>query len=126
MSCVETKATEILGFTPSALWVTLGVLVAVGVIVKLAFDLIIKFKELRKPRVNDEQTIHDQLQSDDERLTVLENTTKKQDQELKLLLRSQMAIIHHMVDGNNTVKLKEAQDDIEEYLISGKIKNREV
>ena len=123
---METKATEILGFTPSALWVTLGILVAVGVIVKLAFDLIIKFKELRKPRVNDEQTIHDQLQSDDERLTVLENTTKKQDQELKLLLRSQMAIIHHMVDGNNTVKLREAQNDIEEYLISGKIKNREV
>ena len=123
---METKATEILGFTPSALWVTLGVLVAVGVIVKLAFDLIIKFKELRTPRVNDEQTIRDQLQSDDERLTVLETTTKKQDQELKLLLRSQMAIIHHMVDGNNTVKLKEAQDDIEEYLISGKIKNREV
>ena len=123
---METKATEILGFTPSALWVTLGVLVAVGVIVKLAFDLIIKFKELRKPRVNDEQTIHDQLQSDDERLTVLENTTKKQDEELKLILRSQMAMIHHMIDGNNSVKLREAQDDIEEYLISGKIKNREV
>lgn len=123
---METKATEILGFTPSALWVTLGVLVAVGVIVKLVFDLIIKARELRRPRVNDEQTIHDQLQSDDERLTVLEATTKKQDQELKLILRSQMAMIHHMVDGNNTIKLKEAQDDIEEYLISGKIKNREV
>lgn len=123
---METKATEILGFTPSALWVTLGVLVAVGIIVKLVFDLIIKARELRKPRVNDEQTIHDQLQSDDERLTVLEATTKKQDQELKLILRSQMAMIHHMVDGNNTVKLREAQDDIEEYLISGKIKNREV
>ena len=123
---METKATEILGFTPSALWVTLGVLVAVGIIVKLVFDLIIKARELRRPRVNDEQTIHDQLQSDDERLTVLEATTKKQDQELKLILRSQMAMIHHMVDGNNTVKLKEAQDDIEEYLISGKIRNREV
>lgn len=123
---METKATEILGFTPSALWVTLGVLVAVGIIVKLVFDLIIKARELRKPRVNDEQTIHDQLQSDDERLTVLEATTKKQDQELKLILRSQMAMIHHMVDGNNTIKLKEAQDDIEEYLISGKIRNREV
>lgn len=123
---METKATEILGFTPSALWVTLGVLVAVGIIVKLVFDLIIKARELRKPRVNDEQTIHDQLQSDDERLTVLEATTKKQDQELKLILRSQMAMIHHMVDGNNTVKLREAQDDIEEYLISGKIRNREV
>ena len=126
MTEMETKATEILGFTPSALWVTLGVLVAVGVIVKLVFDLIIKARELRRPRVNDEQTIHDQLQSDDERLTVLEATTKKQDQELKLILRSQMAMIHHMVDGNNTIKLKEAQDDIEEYLISGKIKNREV
>ena len=123
---METKATEILGFTPSALWVTLGVLVAVGIIVKLVFDLIIKARELRRPRVNDEQTIHDQLQSDDERLTVLEATTKKQDQELKLILRSQMAMIHHMVDGNNTIKLKEAQDDIEEYLISGKIRNREV
>jgi len=123
---METKATEILGFTPSAMWVTLGVLVAVGIIVKLVFDLIIKARELRKPRVNDEQTIHDQLQSDDERLTVLEATTKKQDQELKLILRSQMAMIHHMVDGNNTIKLKEAQDDIEEYLISGKIRNREV
>lgn len=123
---METKATEILGFTPSALWVTLGVLVAVGIIVKLVFDLIIKARELRRPRVNDEQTIHDQLQSDDERLTVLEATTKKQDQELKLILRSQMAMIHHMVDGNNTVKLREAQDDIEEYLISGKIRNREV
>lgn len=123
---METKATEILGFTPSALWVTLGVLVAVGIIVKLVFDLIIKARELRRPRVNDEQTIRDQLQSDDERLTVLEATTKKQDQELKLILKSQMAMIHHMVDGNNTVKLKEAQDDIEEYLISGKIRNREV
>ena len=76
--------------------------------------------------MNDKQTIHEQIQSDDERLTVLEATTKKQDQELKLILRSQMAMIHHMVDGNNTVKLREAQDDIEEYLISGKIRNREV
>lgn len=122
---METKATEIIGFAPSALWVTLGLLVAVGIIVKLVFDLIIKARELRRPKVNDEQTIRDQLQSDDERLTVLENTTKKQDQELKLILKSQMAMIHHMVDGNNTVKLKEAQDDIEEYLISGKIRNRE-
>ena len=119
---METKATEILGFTPSALWVTLGVLVAVGIIVKLVFDLIIKARELRRPRVNDEQTIRDQLQSDDERLTVLEATTKKQDQELKLILRGMMAMCHHMVDGNNSEALKETQKDIEEYLITGKVK----
>lgn len=123
---MEEKATEILGFAPSALWVTLGVLVAVGIIVKLVFDLIIKARELRKPKVSDEKTIKEKLRSDHERLSALETTTKKQDEELKLILRSQMAMIHHMVDGNNTVKLREAQDDIEEYLISGKIKDREV
>lgn len=123
---MEAKATEILGFAPGALWVTLGVLVAVGIIVKLVFDLIIKARELRKPKVSNEKTITEKLRSDHERLSALETTTKKQDEELKLILRSQMAMIHHMVDGNNTTKLKEAQDDIEEYLISGKIKNREV
>ena len=123
---MEEKATEILGFAPSALWVALGVLVAVGIIVKLVFDLIIKARELRKPKVSDEKTIKEKLRSDHERLSALETTTKKQDEELKLILRSQMAMIHHMVDGNNTVKLREAQDDIEEYLISGKIKDREV
>ena len=123
---MEAKATEILGFAPGALWVTLGVLVAVGIIVKLVFDLIIKARELRKPKVSNEKTITEKLRSDHERLSALETTTKKQDEELKLILRSQMAMIHHMVDGNNTVKLREAQDDIEEYLISGKIKDREV
>lgn len=116
------KATEILGFTPSALWVTLGVLVAVGIIVKLAFDLIISLRELRKPKVNDEKTIQDKLKSDSERLTELENTTKKQDEELKLILRGMMAMCHHMVDGNNTEALKETQKDIEDYLITGKVK----
>lgn len=121
---MEQKATEILGFTPNALWVTLGVLVAVGIIIKLVFDLIIKFRELRKPKLNDEKTIHDKLKEDHERLSALEKTTQKQDEELKLILRSQIAIIHHMIDGNNSEKLREAQGDIENYLISGKIKSR--
>lgn len=116
------KATEILGFTPSALWVTLGVLVAVGIIVKLAFDLIISLRELRKPKVNDEKTIQDKLKSDSERLTELENTTRNQDEELKLILRGMMAMCHHMVDGNNTEALKQTQKDIEDYLITGKVK----
>lgn len=123
---MEQTATDIIGFAPSALWVTLGVLVASGIIVKLVMDLIIKWRELRKPKVQDEKTIEEKLKADDKRLTALEDTTKKQDEELRLILRSQMAMIHHMVDGNNTAKLKEAQGDIEEYLISGKINHREV
>ena len=116
---MEAKATEILGFAPEALWVTLGVLVAVGIIVKLVFDLIIKGRELRKPKVSDEKTIRDKLRSDHERLCALESTTKKQDEELKLILRSNVAIIHHMIDGNNTDTLKSVQSDIENYLIYG-------
>ena len=123
---MEQQATDLLGFAPSALWVTIGVLVALGIIAKLIMDLIIKARELRKPKVNDEKSIQQKLASDNTRIGELESITKKQDEELKLILRSQMAMIHHMVDGNNTAKLKEAQDDIEEYLISGKIKNREV
>ena len=113
------RASDILGFAPEALWVTLGVLVAVGIIVKLVFDLIIKGRELRKTKVSDEKTIRDKLRSDHERLCALESTTKKQDEELKLILRSNVAIIHHMIDGNNTDTLKSVQSDIENYLIYG-------
>ena len=73
---MEQRASEILGFAPSALWITLGVLVAVGIIVKLVFDLIIKARELRRPHVNDEQTIQDRLQADNTRLTALETRTR--------------------------------------------------
>lgn len=120
------EATKALGFAPSALWITIGVLVSLATVALLVINLIIKIRELRKPKVSDEKSIQDKLHNDNERLNELEATTKRQDEELKLILRSQMAMIHHMVDGNNTMKLKEAQEDIEDYLISGKIKNREV
>lgn len=119
------QATSVLGFAPSALWITLGTLVALGIIAKLVLDLIIKSREIRKPKMSNEKTIQEKLANDHARLNKLEDTTERQDEELKLILRSQMAMIHHMVDGNNTSKLKEAQDDIEEYLISGKIRKKE-
>lgn len=121
---MQEAADKIIGFAPGALWITIGVLIALGVIAKLGMDLIIKTRELRKPKVNDERTVQEKLQSDHERLTKLEETTRRQDEELKLILRSQMAIIHHMEDGNGINKLKETREDIEEYLISGKIKER--
>ena len=118
---MEQQATDLLGFAPSALWVTIGVLVALGIIAKLIMDLIIKARELRKPKVNDEKSIQQKLASDNTRIGELESITKKQDEELKLILRSQMAMIHHMVDGNNTAALKRSQQDIEEYLMTGRL-----
>ena len=123
---MEEMANKIFGFTPSMLWSALAVIIAVGIIAKLVMDLIIKYRELRKPKVKDEKTIQDKLASDNQRLNKLEETAEKQDKELKLILRSQMAIIHHMVenmdDGEDSTGLKETQKDIETYLITGKIK----
>ena len=115
-------ANTALGFTPSMLWIFLGVGVALATLALLVMNLIIKFRELRKPKLKDEKTIQDKLNSDSQRLNKLEETTEKQDKELKLILRSQMAIIHHMIDGNGVDSLKETQHDIETYLITGKIK----
>lgn len=120
---METAST-IIGFTPSMLWVFIGTAIAIGIIVKLILDLIIAYREYKTPKTAGEKTVQEKLKNDHERLTKLEETTEKQDGELKLILRSQMAMIHHMIDGNNTVKLKEMQQDIEDFLISGKIKTR--
>lgn len=118
------NASTIIGFTPSMLWVFLGVAIGLGIIGKLILDLILAYREYKTPKQAGEKTVQEKLKSDHERLTKLEETTEKQDGELKLILRSQMAMIHHMIDGNNTAKLKETQQDIEDFLITGKIRTR--
>ena len=118
------NASTIIGFTPSMLWVFLGTAIGLGIIGKLVLDLILAYREYTNPKQAGEKSVQEKLKNDHERLTKLEETTEKQDGELKLILRSQMAMIHHMIDGNNTNKLKEMQQDIEDFLITGKIKTR--
>ena len=114
------EAAKVIGFAPSELWTTIGVLIGLAIIAKLGIDLVLKIRELRKPKVSEDKTMQENLRSDRERLQSLEDTTKRQDEELKLILQGQMAMIHHMVDGNNTEALKRTQKDIEDYLITGK------
>ena len=118
------NAGTLIGFTPSMLWVFLGTAIGLGIIGKLILDLILAYREYRNPKQAGEKSVQEKLRNDHERLTKLEETTEKQDGELKLILRSQMAMIHHMIDGNNTNKLKEMQQDIEDFLITGKIRTR--
>ncbi|MBQ9252644.1 MAG: hypothetical protein IJ188_08410 [Clostridia bacterium] len=118
------EATQIIGFGPESLWIFFGVLIGLAIIVVLWLDLIIKVREVRKPKVNDEQTIQDRLSNDHKRLKALEDKTKEQDKELRLILRSQMDILHHLVDGNGTEKMKKTQTDIENYLITGEVEER--
>lgn len=111
------EASKIIGFAPDALWIAIGVVIALMIIVKLVMDLVIKYKQLRNPKVENEKSIQEKLANDHKRLSELEEISKKQDKELKLLLRSQIAMIHHMIDGNNTTALQKSQQEIENFLI---------
>jgi heme/copper-type cytochrome/quinol oxidase subunit 1 len=115
-------ASKTIGFGPEALWITVGVLLALCAAALLVLNLIKTWRELRKPKVAQGKSVEERLNSDNERLNDLEDVTKKQQTELLLLLRSQVEILHHMVDGNNTAALKQSQKDIEEYLITGRVR----
>lgn len=119
---MQEAANQVVGFTPSMLWVFLAVTIALGIIAKLAMDLVIKYREIRKPKVSGEKSTQEKLRNDNDRLTTLEDIIAQQQEELKLLLRGQMNVIHHLVDGNNTQALKDMQKDIEEFLLTGKVK----
>lgn len=115
------RATDMIGFAPDALWVSLGVLIGLGIIAKLVMDLVIKWRELRKPKAEDRKTINEKLAEDNKRLKFLEEKTAEQDKELKLILRGQIDILHHLADGNGIEKMKKTQEAIENYLITGEI-----
>ena len=114
-------ASKAIGFGPEALWITVGVLVAGAAIALMVLNLIKVWRELRKPKVQEEETMEERLDSGEKRLASLEDLTSKHEKEMTLLLRSQVAILHHMVDGNNTKALKANQEAIEEYLLTGKV-----
>ena len=111
------QATQTIGFGPEALWITVGVLIAMAAVALMVMNLIKVWREVRKPKVESQE----RLRSDSERINDLEDLTTKQEKEMTLLLRAQVAMLHHMVDGNNTESLKENQRAIEEYLLTGKI-----
>ena len=66
-----------------------------------------------------DQHLQEQLRSDHDRLSALERATARQEEELKLILRAQIVLIHHIVDGNGVENLKAMQRQIEEFLVYG-------
>ncbi len=116
------NAVERVGFDPRSLWITLGTLLALAAAALMILQLVKIFRELRHPRLLDERTVREKLQSDHERLTKLEQSTERQETELKLLLRSQIVMLHHSIDGNSVNNLKAMLKQIEEYLVFGEIR----
>ena len=117
------NAVENIGFDLQDLWIALGTLIALGAVSLLVMQIIKIFRELRSPRLLDEKSVRERLQTDHERLTKLELSTERQETELKLLLRSQLVMLHHSIDGNSVDNLKSMLRQIEEYLIFGSVKD---
>ena len=105
------------GFTPEALWITLGTLAAVGALTLLGLQIAKHIRDLREPTLRDSNALRDTLRADHDRLTTLERATARQEEELKLILRAQIVIMHHIVDGNGVENLKCMQRQIEEFLV---------
>jgi len=116
------NAVSKLGFDIQALWITLGTMAAVGTMALLVMQLIKIYREIRSPRMSGEKAIREKLQSDHERLSKLEQATDRQETELRLLLRSQIVMLHHSIDGNSINNLKAMLKQIEEYLVFGEIR----
>lgn len=105
------------GFDPSMLWTFVIVAIGLCSIAVLVLNLITKIREVRKPKEEKRDSVDDAVH----RIDKLEKIMGKQSDEMKLLMTGEMAILHHMIDGNHTESLKESQKQIEYFLTYGKI-----
>ena len=99
-----------IGFGPEALWITLGTLTALAALLLLGLQIAARIREIREPGIKEERG----------RRCTGEQSTSRQEEELKMILRAQIVMMHHIVDGNGVENLKAMQRQIEEYLIFGR------
>jgi len=59
----------------------------------------------------------EQIKRMDERLTVLESKDKKQDKFVETMCSAMLALLEHNINGNSIDKLKEAKEEMQEFLI---------
>ena len=67
-----------------------------------------------KARLDNHESAIKDLRTD---VNALGSRTDQQDDEMRLLLKSQLALLRHGIDGNNTQGLKDSQKDIQDYLV---------
>ena len=95
-------------------WQTmLALLGGLAIIMSFAKEI----KELKKPSENLRKTVENQgemLERDNKRLQALESANA-------LMLKSQLQIMNHMIDGNHQAQLIQARDDMQAELAKIKI-----
>ena len=114
------SAVKTIGFGPEALWITLGTLTAIAALVLLGLQIAARIREIREPGITGNREMEKQMREEHGRLCTLEQSTSRQEEELKMILRAQIVMMHHIVDGNGVENLKAMQRQIEEYLVYGR------
>ena len=77
-------------------------------------------KWAHKPTDTRDETLNihsQQLDNDNKRLKELEEWKKQSDEWQKVMMKSMLALLSHSIDGNNTDGLKQAKNELQEYLI---------
>ena len=78
-----------------------------------AINLIRNWKKESKVERHDEE-----IKDHEVRIRALENKTKEQDDFIKVLCNSILALVSHEINGNSLDKLREAQKDLQDFLIN--------
>ena len=114
------NAVKTIGFGPEALWITLGTLTGLAALLLLGLQIAARIREIREPGITGNREMEKQMREEHGRLCTLEQSTSRQEEELKMILRAQIVMMHHIVDGNGVENLKAMQRQIEEYLVYGR------
>lgn len=81
------------------------------------------YKWAKKPDQNRDELLKghtEKLDNDNKRLNKLEEAQEQTEQALQILMKSMLALMSHSIDGNHTEQLKDARDDLQNYLIERK------
>lgn len=77
------------------------------------------FRWAKKPDINRDEKLkgHDEmLDNDNKRINELERKADETDEALQILMKSNLAIMRHLIDGNHKEDLEKVMDDMHEYL----------
>jgi exonuclease VII small subunit len=109
----------------AALKITPADLVLYGGLLLTILNIIDRSTILKEKTEKPRKELEERVDSLDNRIAEIENKLKNYDYRViqledgvKVLLRSMSALLSHSIDGNNLEEMKDARDDLNEYLIS--------
>lgn len=103
------------------LWNAIQVICAGIIVLGGAGGIIIGlYRWAKKPDQNRDEMLkghEDKLEKDYKAIQDLQKKQGETDEALQVIMKSMLALMSHAIDGNHTDELKQARDDMQNYLI---------